>query len=187
MEKGIIIIGSSDNVLQAERGPEVDEFWQVVRCNRAPIAGYQKHVGTKCTERFVNPEMLRNTYSADTSPLQVHEISDCVISCWDKCTPREFYTHWNSTTTFKEVTNDWKVKLNHLDIPFNNSHKPTCGFQAIMHYIWIKPTIYGFDLDADHIFHHYWRKEKRNSTYHNHDFEKQALRALIDIGQINLL
>jgi len=187
MESRVIIVGSSDSVFAQKRGHEIDEFWQVVRCNRAPTVGYQEYVGSRTTERFVNPNFLRNEWGADTSPLQTHEINDCVITHWDNITPKDFYRHWNSSTTCRTIVGEWKIKLSHIDIEVDNSHNATCGFQAIMEYLWMNPVIYGFDLEADHIFHHYWRKQKRNSTYHHHSYEKEVIRELIEREYISVL
>ena len=52
----IIIVGSSNSVLDARMGHMIDSFDVVVRCNCAPTRGLERHVGRRTTFRVVNEQ-----------------------------------------------------------------------------------------------------------------------------------
>lgn len=58
--KKIIIIGSSDIVLEKKIGKKIDKFDVVVRFNRASTKNYELNVGSKTTYRFVNSHVVHN-------------------------------------------------------------------------------------------------------------------------------
>ena len=83
--------------------------------------------------------------------------------------------------------NSWRNSLVKHDFEIDFSHNASIGFDAICYFLDERPAIYGFDLYDDHIFNHYWREEKRNSTFHKWGYEKYILRELIEMDLIDLL
>ena len=48
------IVGNSGSLLRQERGHEIDAHEMVYRFNQAPLKGYEKHVGSRCTHESLN-------------------------------------------------------------------------------------------------------------------------------------
>eukprot|EP00873_Tetraselmis_striata_P012213 jgi/Tetstr1/432477/TSEL_021853.t1 len=48
------VVGNSATLLRHEYGPEIDSHDMVLRMNYAPVAGYERHVGSKATFDMVN-------------------------------------------------------------------------------------------------------------------------------------
>ena len=65
--ENIAVVASSPRLLTTEYGEFIDSFDDVVRFNRAPTDGYEKHVGAKTTIRVANnhvfgiPKQLKGT------------------------------------------------------------------------------------------------------------------------------
>ena len=56
----VCIIGNDPSLLESSKGKLIDSFDTIVRFNRSPIKGYEEHVGTKTTHRFVNRIVSKN-------------------------------------------------------------------------------------------------------------------------------
>eukprot|EP00873_Tetraselmis_striata_P012214 jgi/Tetstr1/432478/TSEL_021854.t1 len=48
------VVGNSATLLRHEYGPEIDSHDMVLRMNYAPVAGYERHVGSKATFDMIN-------------------------------------------------------------------------------------------------------------------------------------
>ena len=56
----IALVGSSARILDSNHGEKIDQYKEVVRFNRAPIGGYEEHVGSKTTLRIANNHVFNN-------------------------------------------------------------------------------------------------------------------------------
>ncbi|KAI2663213.1 CMP-N-acetylneuraminate-beta-1,4-galactoside alpha-2,3-sialyltransferase [Labeo rohita] len=56
MCKKCIIVGNGGILFNKSLGSQIDQYDVVVRLNQAPIAGFEKDVGTKTTMRITYPE-----------------------------------------------------------------------------------------------------------------------------------
>ena len=183
----IVVVGNSDVVLQQKKGREVNRFETVVRCNRAPLLTYADDVGWRTTDRFMNPHLAKGGEQGGQCELDLKDIQEERIHSVHDFEPEEFYAVFGSSNTFKRYQADWwKHQLQKHDIEINHTHNPSIGFDAICYYLDEKPTIYGFDLEEKR-FDHYWRKEKRNSTYHKWGYEKRVLNQMLNNGLITQL
>ena len=60
LKDNIAVIGSSSSLLGNNLGKIIDSFDEVVRFNRAPTGGWEKHVGSKTTLRVSNNHVFSN-------------------------------------------------------------------------------------------------------------------------------
>jgi len=178
MESRVVIVGSSDNV--TSRGAEVDAFEHIVRCNRAPVEGWEDKVGSRTTHRVVNPTYLYGRSKEGMVPLS--DIHDTHILCIRNTEEKDFYKMYHSSCTlgtyrkdkWLDVCRSWGIEVK------NKTMNATVGFDAICLFAHLQPVIYGFDLEVNGIFNHYWEEQKRNSTFHDHDQEKVIIREMIE-------
>lgn len=184
-----IIVGNSDSLIDAKNGVVIDQFDQVVRCNRAPLKGFAYAVGEKQDLRFVNDHLARGSEHEGNTELDWSEMAGEMIFTSQEISPSEFAQRFPSDCRYIWYSRQyWKQQLFRYDFEISKVHNPSIGFEAICYFLGQDVTITGFDLSDDHIFQHYWNvKRKRNSTYHKWDYEKKTLREIIDRGMINVL
>ena len=182
-----IVVGSSDNLIGRGLGQFIDEHEVVVRCNRAPIKGYEVDVGSKETRRFMAPTVatLSNKIEPEMIPL--------------KDVTGRIYTRARVSRVFMEKNyapncsmrfygeNDWRKALRSLEVePPKTLVHPSTGLEAVIASLFfVKPNVVGFDVEDRPLPHHYWRKATRKTSYHRWPEEKQLLRTLHDLGYIN--
>lgn len=182
----VIIVGSSDSVLQANHGAQIDGYDRVIRFNRAPIRGYEQHIGTRTDERWVNPEVLFGEEHTGRTVLPFDEVKYERIVATKMISLSQFYGIWGKSNTFTFVKpNYWQSCLASHKIEAKKIN-PTMGFEAICYWSLHDVTITGFDLE-DRLHHHYWRPEARNSTFHDYKWEKSIMRKLIEKKIIKVL
>jgi len=194
----IIIVGSSDVVLENRLGNKIDQYNTIVRFNRAPTKGFEEYVGSKTTMRFINTHAVKNLPKQNEDLTFLPKLKNQVISSDYGLSDDEFYSVFDKTCTFKVINrfkNFDKFKSNHLnnlnlDIGIPGS-EPSVGLNAICHFInnGKKPTIYGFHLHDDNgrVSPHYWKQKLKVGTCHNFSYERKLIRKLIEHNYIELL
>jgi hypothetical protein len=189
----ILIVGSSDSVMESPEDFTVLEAQcdRVIRFNRAPIKGYEFNVGCREDIRWVNPQVLHGAHKNRVpDPEYLPSVDDIIVVSTGDIDDGLFYREWSmKSDRWKLPFNFWHIALEMHDIQIDKSHNATVGMEAICYCIMAarKPLVYGIDLESDHIFHHYWRKEKRNCTFHRHHYEKSVLRKFLDLELIHII
>lgn len=135
----------------------------------------------------MNPHLAKGGQQAGQCELDLKDIQNERIHSVYDFIPEEFYVVFGSSNSFQHYQADWwKHQLQKHNMVINHSHNPSIGFDAICYFLDERPTIYGFDLE-EKPFHHYWREEKRNSTYHKWGYEKAILIEMLEKGLIKQL
>jgi len=194
----IIIVGSSDMVLQSELGGKIDEFETIIRFNRAPTEGFEKYVGSKTDIRFVNSHVVRNAPKQNEDLKFLPSLTNQTISSDYNITESEFYKTFKKSCKYKQVNrfhnyNKFKKTiLKEIDFEYNSLPKePSIGLGAILYYInnGFKPTIYGFHLHDENknTSPHYWKNKPKVGGCHDFSFERKLIKNLIKNNYLKLL
>jgi len=165
LDENVAIIGSSARLLEKTYGNQIDLYSEVIRFNRAPVVGYEDHVGSKTTLRVVNNHVFDNVDISDqgftNQPKKfIKKLRKSNIlyigrdnKPWEK---RKKNSH-KSNKLFKfqyEYSNSLK---NTFNINSDPSDLLTIGtiFTFLCVISDIKPTLYGFDLDNEKRTHYF--------------------------------
>lgn len=165
LDENVAIIGSSARLLEKTYGNQIDLYSEVIRFNRAPVVGYEDHVGSKTTLRVVNNHVFDNVDISDqgftNQPKKfIKKLRKSNIlyigrdnKPWEK---RKKNSH-KSNKLFKfqyEYSNSLK---NTFNINTDPSDLLTIGtiFTFLCVISDIKPTLYGFDLDNEKRTHYF--------------------------------
>jgi hypothetical protein len=165
----IAIVASSRNLLQKEYGDTIDNFDEVVRFNRAPTEGYEKHVGSKTTIRVANNHVFGNvphvgweTTAQPTFFIKEQENVNIIHlgpdeGHWDN---REAHIHPSS----RSFLVDYDALYNELFSLTNE--RPSCGFGFLFICLMsgLQPSIFGYGIGEEGCPHYY--EEGAVSTHH---------------------
>lgn len=197
MSKSIIIVGSSDSMLEKELGEKIDTFDEVIRFNRAPTIGFEKHVGSKTTHRFCNTHVAVNDFIKGQDMEFLPSLRNQTIITDRKQNPKKFNSIFH--TSCKNIVLDRGVEFKktidslgeEIEISKYKGNQPSVGLGAICYYInqGFKPTIYGFHIHSNDGTKspHYWWEKKGVGGFHNFSFERNMIRRLIQSGFIEYL
>ena len=195
LSENVIVLGSSSNVLEQEKGSEIDSFESVIRFNRAPTAPFEKYIGTKTSVRVLNQ------HTAINHPLSLHDYPEY-------STQENFIPNLKNTTICiigPGVNQNYKNVLDSSNkvyvFDYNRSYEIRKSFQLskiqtnlTVGFITVclcilsgaQPTIYGFDLN-DEKRSHFWEKRTPKSVAHNKSAESYYLKKFLDEERIKLL
>lgn len=192
VSKNLCIIGSSDNVIDKGFGKEIDAFDEVVRFNRAPVVGWEEHVGSKTTIRGSNghvfgnkkPDLTRFTKAGQDQHFiakqknQSHLLISPNPEREFRNGERQMHKTCKAFHIFPKFY--WKTKK---DLDFGNN--PTVGFQFIYLCLCngIIPHLYGFGMNEGGNSSHYWEKRDLKAS-HNMKFERNILKKWNEEGKI---
>lgn len=187
ISENVAVIGSSYTLLENKYGEEIDSFDDVIRFNRAPIEGYEEHVGSKTTVRAANIHVFTgrppdSRFNIKTqNPKFIKNEENCKVICIQKVSNPKQFIHKTSVPYFME-------SLSFLNKKYNLGKDPTIGFKML--YILIsnnfKPTLYGFGINEDDNPTHYWEKLKHKSTYHNLGKERKIIKKWVEEGKVKI-
>jgi len=196
----IIIVGSSSNVLKKELGDKIDSFDKVIRFNRAPIEGYEKYVGKKTTDRFVNMHVIVNKPKNDEDLSFISTLRNQNIVSDTKITNDTFYEHYHTSCTYYYFSRHVEFKKFKQQITKIDKYKefenfkgvePSIGLGTILHYLNAgkKVYIYGFHIDSTNYKEspHYWKIKKHIGGAHDFKYERELLKKLIEDEYIHYL
>ena len=192
----IIIVGSSNSVLDARMGNVIDSFDVVVRCNCAPTRGLERHVGRRTTFRVVNEQsdaylderlahMTSNPQPATIVANRLPWLGEHVQvrrgckSCFTELAQEVTVCRRNSVATRKHsafVSYDFQQAVRQrLGV-----RHPTTGFTAIALFtrLFTRPvTLHGFSFFRSDSWH-YWANRTSDvcGSTHAWNFEERIRR-----------
>lgn len=179
LDYSMAIVGSSSILLNDKKGGEIDSFNDVIRFNRAPIEGYEDHVGTKETLRVTNNHVFDNIDASkdgftNQSKDFIRNMRDSRIlyispvgSPWEN---REQNTH-PSCKLYKFNYN----KINELYKPALERFLCVGTIFVLLCVVsGLKPTLYGFGIDEEERTH-YWEDRPGAGDCHKISVDTQIL------------
>jgi len=192
--KGELLIVGNSNSLLNNYGGLIDSFQTVFRFNRAPLIGYEDHVGTKTNFRILNNHVFENInpgkeYSNQPKSF-IRKIKNTnILRIGPGEVNRKAIKHFerkkNEVYLFDyQYADELKQKVN-----FNSTKNMSVG--AIMISLslisGIKTNIIGFDLDKRDVTHYWEQRPKKMSISHDFSFEKNWISTLVKENKINSL
>lgn len=187
------VVASSPIILEKEYGEEIDSHEIVVRLNDAPTIGYEKHVGTKTTWRFINSKNQKNVEVNQVFFPNKTYIGKVFHNCFgDVWSPRNIL---RSPSKFDYCSNPWiwtyyigKIVEEELGFPARDVRFST-GFRVIFMMLQVCTSldIYGFDWhQRPDLPVHYFEDDHPSSSGHNYDTEKEIMEFLNEIGLLRI-
>jgi len=177
--KNIAVVGSSASLLENEYGELIDSFTDVARFNRAPVEGFENHVGRKTTIRISNNHVFANLpfgndrWSDKFQPTNfIKNTKNCkIILIGDKIDGS--LTVWSNRNKHIDESCD-PYYIDRTFAKVGNGKHPSVGFTFVYFLInnGVKPHLFGFDL-GDEKLSHYW--EERDKKSHCHDFNQERV------------
>ena len=186
LKDNIAVIGSSSSLLGNNLGKIIDSFDEVVRFNRAPTGGWEKHVGSKTTLRVSNNHVFSNVK---------HNVSgDENCDDWKpQGQPQNFIKDLKNQKILllNRDYSAWKEKEKHIDPSstaflgnylcvesFGGTRSPSVGYAFISLCIMngVKPTLFGFGLmEDDEKASHYWENKDKIISSHGYKIERENI------------
>ena len=189
----VAIVGSSAILLKDQHGAAIDAHDEVIRFNRAPVEGFENHVGSRTTIRTAN----------------IHVFANIPFDRWDpKGQPADFMARQkNCKLIYVGPRNhDWYKKgvremhpsskpyqLNrnraklHLRKEIRSTKDPSVGLILTWLCInsGIRPNLYGFGIEETEMTH-YWEKRDNKTPYHAFSPERELLKSWHKRNKIDL-
>ena len=191
VSENVAIVASSPRLLTTEYGELIDSFDDVVRFNRAPTDGYEKHVGTKTTIRVANNHVFGNIphtgWETDGQPTFFIKEQENINVIWlgpgaSGGEPGWVNREKNIHETSKPFLSDYDTIFSNLT-PMTNGTRPSAGFG----FLWLllnsglKPTIFGFGVGEEGCVH-YW--ELNSVSSHLFTEEREVISKWVDEGLV---
>ncbi|XP_048056155.1 ST3 beta-galactoside alpha-2,3-sialyltransferase 3a isoform X2 [Megalobrama amblycephala] len=211
--KKCIIIGNGGILYNKSLGSKIDQYDVVVRLNEAPVAGFEKDVGSKTTMRITYPEgAIQKPERYEKSSLFVFSAFKAMDFKWlrhmvfkDKLRTMEGF--WKSVARVvprdpedMRILNPYFIQeaaFKFIGLPHNRGlmgrgNIPTLGTVAITMALHncdeVAVAGFGYDMNTPHAPLHYYEKLKmsaiKESWTHNISKEKEFLRKLVMGGVI---
>lgn len=211
--KKCIIIGNGGILFNKSLGSQIDQYDVVVRLNEAPVAGFEKDIGSKTTMRITYPE------GAIQKPERYEKSSLFVLSAF-KHMDFKWLHHMVFDEKLRSIEGFWKsvarvvprepedirilnpyfiqeAAFKFIGLPHNNGlmgrgNIPTLGTVAITMALHncdeVAVAGFGYDMNTPHAPLHYYEKLMmsaiKESWTHNISKEKEFLRKLVKGGVI---
>ena len=179
----VAIIGSSAMLLDTDYGKLIDTYDTIIRFNRAPVVGYEKHVGSKTTIRVANADTFSNTKVVDTRfpnadqtyPQYFISKQESISVIHANDNPNGWY---NSSEHIHSTSNAFLLsRMLGIEVP----GRPTVGLLTISLLLInnIVPHLFGFGLHEKSAATHYWAKRDTTSVCHNYSEERDYIKYLL--------
>lgn len=192
MSNNVIVIGSSDIMLENEYGNLIDSFDNVCRCNRAPVKNYEKYVGTKTTHRFVNSHVAVNTFKQGDDMKFIKKLRNQIVIGDFPLNKNLIDSLYHKSCTYKFI--DRSISFNNIINILGlkkNKHSPSIGLKAICYFLDSNydVTIYGFDLNNKNYntAPHYFKEKKGIGGSHDFKYEREFLQKMLNMNIIKYL
>ncbi|MDG1950357.1 MAG: glycosyltransferase family 29 protein [bacterium] len=190
LQPKVAIIGSSSNVLDRDFGKMIDQYDEVIRFNRAPVEGYEEHVGSKTTVRVVNQGVFRSVpYTGregfNNQPAEfIKQEKNITIVCCDEA------SHWMNHVDEYGLDESCAVAYlsrSHARIP-KNDKVSTVGMAMVYACVesGIVPHLYGFGVNEGAFITHYFEDRDPNAPCHSYSREREFLLDLKKEEKLNI-
>ena len=188
----VAIVGSSDKVLEKSIGEKIDSFDNIIRFNRAPVIGFENHVGSRTTHRFCNTHVIKNIDLPGQDRNFIPSLRNQIIFGDSPANPGFFsvfhpsclYQYLNRKSEFSKLLNSESGKWISEISSVYPGHEPSAGLGVISYCInlGLTPYVFGFDHNSDDTKSspHYWWNKKGVGKYHNLGFERRVIRGLLE-------
>jgi hypothetical protein len=182
--KSLAIVGSSSIIMDNESGEDIDSHQHVMRFNRAPTEGYERHVGSKTTIRVVNGHVFEckefTRWKEDQNFVTKIRNSKLILARDPQRAKNRSHIHDSVEIhiirhIFGEVLAKWQLDL------------PTVGLMGILLAVHsgIKPKVYGWTTSPDEPMSHYFnQRSPTTSAFHKWEKELEVINQLAKEGKI---
>ena len=195
LHEDLVIVGSAATLKEKECGRYIDTFMEVVRFNRAPTNGWEKHVGYKTTLRVTNNHVFANVRH------NVGGDEDC--EDWKSVgQPQNFIKELKNQRILllNKDSSAWEEKIEHVDNSstayigdydkashFGKTNSPSVGYAFISLCIMngIRPVLFGFGIyeDSDKASH-YWENKDKIISSHGYKDERENIKIWHATGKL---
>uniref|UniRef100_A0A673H7L5 Lactosylceramide alpha-2,3-sialyltransferase n=1 Tax=Sinocyclocheilus rhinocerous TaxID=307959 RepID=A0A673H7L5_9TELE len=211
--KKCIIIGNGGILFNKSLGSQIDQYDVVIRLNEAPVAGFEKDVGSKTTMRITYPEgAIQKPERYEKSSLFVLSAFKLMDFKWLRLMVfkeklRSMEGFWKSVARVVprepediRILNPYFIQeaaFKFIGLPHNNGlmgrgNIPTLGTVAITMALHncdeVAVAGFGYDMNTPHAPLHYYEKLMmsaiKESWTHNISKEKEFLQKLVKVGVI---
>ena len=100
------VVGSSGVLLDNATGPAIDAADQVIRCNYAPVKGYERHVGSKTTVRVSGAKNVYKIFSGKNKEVWAFEDAMREALVVPSNGERIFYSHQPLCREIRKLVRD---------------------------------------------------------------------------------
>lgn len=190
VNKSIAVVGSSGILLDKEYGELIDEHDIVVRFNASRVKGYEKHVGSKTTIRFMNGHAFNG--SSNSNRFKSHdpnfvsnlENETLIVKSWNH---QEFIEGVLKTSPQNNV-----YFINPPFTQYCNSltgQEATCGMVGVIFLTLFTPKIscFGFNFYKDGWSkNHYWEEMQEYKQGHSFNVEENLFKQYKDKNLIKI-
>lgn len=198
LKGSVAIVGNSDQILDKDCGREIDSHDNVFRFNLAALdQQYQKAIGSK-SDFFLLSRMITTVRYPHPEPLQSRFIQICrnsKIICYPGHTKNVMRYCKRPYLLANDISiiNQTIIRLfGHPPAQFSVMNHPRNGVKLAVALMiaGIKPTLFGFDLEARDAPSHYFDDELQieaapGTSGHRPSLEYALLRACLDKGLID--
>tara|TARA_R110001592_G_scaffold188358_4_gene433534 strand:+ start:8629 stop:10224 length:1596 start_codon:yes stop_codon:yes gene_type:complete len=204
----IAVVGNSGCLLKKEYGDLIDSHETVVRFNNANISDYVQSTGKKTTDLVINCHVYNNAdlkaegfsewksnedvFSKHDDDVRILYVNTNPISSGRDPIPKEKKFYVLNSRSFHELQNlvlegitEEKEKIKHeLNLPAI----PTVGHALVLNLIrsGLKPNLFGFTIEPEAEWDHYFEKRPAPSESHAHSAEISNLLLLEKHGLIKI-
>lgn len=190
------LVGSSSNLLNQNLGFKIDKFDVVVRFNRAPVKGFESHVGKTTTYRFINRVVCNGGKEPGEKDIIIDSRYDNQHFIVDEENPHfkksNFDKMFPSSLSCTTISRPLELKNLYAKfdfLPYFTRTNPTVGFTMICYCLNrdLDFTICGYGIDQHpSISPHYWEQKNYKST-HDYNCERQIIKLLIEKKLVKVL
>lgn len=193
LSKNVAVIGNGGCLLESKHGSLIDSYESVIRFNNANVTDYIRSTGQKTTDLVINCHVYWNS-DLKTEGFSQWTSADDVFSKHGKI--RVLYVNTNMPTKGRgPIPQDkefYVMQKNYFDScqmsPYRLPKIPTVGFATICCLIrsGFRPSIFGFTVDVNSKWDHYFEDRPEPSISHSHSDEMSCLLDLEKRGLIKI-
>lgn len=198
LDNYVAVVSSASSLLNHTDGTFIDKFPHIMRFNRAPTKGFEKHVGSRTTIRIIGGNILlgkphqQGKWYQDPNGILREEPGVAIMYR----TP-EALKGIDSDTIQRKIHHNSQAyeiprKLESVlekvyGFPSKHDKRLSSGSLgiALCIYLGYTPVVFGFSPKKSQDRSHYWEKRDPNAApIHNHDLEVDLLQEQVSKGLV---
>nr|XP_039256598.1 CMP-N-acetylneuraminate-beta-galactosamide-alpha-2,3-sialyltransferase 1-like isoform X1 [Styela clava] len=195
------VVGNSGNLKNSGYGEAIDKHDIVIRFNQGPTTSFEKDVGSKTTHRLMYPESMK-AIKKDTSftlipfkPLDVEWLLSAITNGTIKKTYRPVTPRIYVNVPKINIIHPEFIRYVHVNWINRQGRYPSTGAIGVALSLQICDSVdvYGFGMDDNRGWHHYWEnlppgsaQAFRKTGVHDADVERAWLERLKTEGVISI-